>query len=103
VKPIKHSFIDCTTLKEALKGKVEVKELEDLYLIVPHVGYGGAMISTYVSPNSGKDVFVLERYGLYAADAYVTEVWQFEEPFTAEEARLFLEQADNLKTKVGSV
>lgn len=96
MKAIKFNELDCQTLADALKGKVEVVELEDLSWKVPHVGYGGATKSMYVSPKSGKTVYVLERSGMYDADAFSTKVWQFDEDFTVEDAAEFLTQFDKM-------
>lgn len=90
MEAIKHNQLDCQTLADALKGKVEVIEIADLTGLVPHVGYGGASKSTYVSPKTGKTIYVLERNGMYASDAWGNEVWQFDSDFTTADAALFL-------------
>ena len=88
MKAIKFNEIDCS-LAEALRGKIDVVEVEDLSGKVPHVGYGGAAKSKYVSP-SGKTIYVLERNGMYAADGYANRVWQFEEDFSTAQAEAFI-------------
>lgn len=88
---IKHAQLDCQTFAEAVKNKVAVTELEDLTGKVPHVGYGGASKSSYISPNSGKMIFVLERSGMYCQDAFLSDVWQFDTDFSTEEASEFIE------------
>ena len=98
IRPIKHDTLDCTTLADVLgRSGIQVTELEDLSDKVPHVGYGGAGKSKYTSPKSGSTIFVLERNGLYAPDAYLNDVWQFNKDFTTEEAKEFLVYQDNLK------
>lgn len=83
--------LDSTTFSQAIKSLgVEVIEVEDLSGKVPHVGFGGASKSYYISPKTGKKIYVLEQNGAYAADAYINRVWQFEEDFTVEEAYRFL-------------
>ena len=92
--PLKHITLDCTTASEMLRGKAQVTEIEDLTGEVPHVGYGGAAKSSYVSPTSGKTIYVLERNGMYAPDAYTNDVWLFDEDFSAAAARDFLTAID---------
>lgn len=92
--PLAHHQLDCQTLADALSGKVAVRELEDLTGKVPHVGYGGASKSSYVSPRTGKTIYVLERNGLYAPDAWSNDVWQFDQDFTPAEAAAFLAAVD---------
>ena len=95
--PIKHISLDCQTFVDAFKQQypqVEVRELENLTGKVPHVGFGGASKSYYLSPKSGRAIYVLERNGQYAPDAYNNDVWQFREDFTAEEAAEFLKGID---------
>lgn len=91
IKPIKHHSFDCSDLAAELeKHGVTVERVEDLTGKVWHVGAGGATKSTYVSPKSGKTIFVLEKFGMYSADAYSCESYQFEEDFTVEQADEFL-------------
>lgn len=92
---IKHSQLDCQTLADALRGRVEVQEIQDLTGLVPHVGAGGASKSIYVSPKTGRTVYVLERNGMYAPDAYLNDVWQFADDFSVDEAREYLDMWDN--------
>lgn len=87
---IKYHELDCQTFADALRGKVDVVEVEDLTGKVPHVGFGGAVKSKYISPKSGKTIYVLEQSGMYAADAFVNRVWQFEEDFSVDDAIEFL-------------
>ena len=94
MKEIKYHLLDCQTFTEAMRGKVEVIELEDLTGKVPHVGYGGASKSKYFSPKTDRWIYVLERNGWYAGDAYANDVWQFDNDFTADEARRFIEDWD---------
>lgn len=94
MKQMKHTVLDCETFEGWVEGKVEVEFSEDLCGKVPHVGCGGASKSKYVSRKTGKTVFVLERNGMYSGDAYSNDVWLFEEDFTADDARLFLEEWD---------
>ncbi len=61
---------------------------------MPHVGCGGASKSKYISPRDGREIYVLERNGMYAADAYANDVWQFESDFSAGEADEFLARYD---------
>lgn len=95
MKPIKHAILDCETFEAFADGKVNVELVEDLCGKVPHVGFGGAAKSKYVSPKTGNTVYVLERNGMYAGDAYSNDVWLFESDFTAEEACAFLQQWDS--------
>jgi len=74
---------------------IESKE-ENLSFKVPHVGYGGASKRIYTSPNTGKEIYVLETNEPYAADAFVTHLWQFDHDFTVEEAKTFLEAMANM-------
>lgn len=91
IKPIKSHIFDCSDLASELKRHgVTVEQVEDLTGKVWHVGAGGATKSTYVSPKSGKTIFVLETFGMYSADAYSCESYQFEEDFTVEQADEFL-------------
>jgi hypothetical protein len=92
MKPLKFFSLDCQTFADALKNKINLVFLEDLSGKIPHVGYGGAGKSKYISPKSGKEIFVLEVNGWYDADAYINDVWQFEKDFTAEEATEFLKK-----------
>ena len=101
MKPIKYHCLDCETFASAVKGAVVVVLIEDLTGKVPHVGYGGASKSKYASPKSGREIFVLEVNGWYDADAYVNDVWQFEEDFSVDQAAEFVREwkerhADNL-------
>jgi hypothetical protein len=89
---VKHVVLDCQTYAEAVKDKVTVVELEDLTGKVPHVGYGGASKSSYSSPITGRTVYVLERNGSVAPDAYVNDVWLFMDDFSAEDAAKFLSE-----------
>lgn len=89
---IKHSQLDCRTFAESVA--IPVTELEDLSMNVPHVGYGGASKSCYISPNSGQTIYVLERNGTYAPDAWINDVWQFDRDFTAHDASDFLKAWD---------
>lgn len=84
--PIKYNQLDCCTLADTLKGKAEVVELADLSGKVPHAAYGGASKSLY----TGQGIYVLERNGLYACDAWVNDVWQFNTDFSSAEAATFL-------------
>lgn len=99
MKALNYNQLDCETYAAAVAGKVEVIELEDLSGKVPHVGFGGASKSSYVSPNTGKTIFVLERNNTYAADAYYNDVWQFDHDFTATEAADFIRAHDAEKRK----
>lgn len=97
---LKYDVLDCATLSDVVSKKgVIVTEIEDLSGKVPHVGYGGASKSTYVSPKTGNTVYVLERNGWYAGDAYVNDVWQFDCDFTAEEANDFIKSEDAISKK----
>lgn len=92
--PILHTILDSMSFAEAVKGHVDVREELDISGFVPHAGFGGATKSSYVSPKTGKTVYVLERSGLYAPDAWTTHVWQFDADFTADEAAAFLSAQD---------
>lgn len=94
MKPIKYASLDCQTFEEWANGKVSVEPVEDLCHKVPHVGFGGASKSKYVSAKTGNTVYVLERNGMYSCDAYSNDVWLFEADFTAEEADAFLKKWD---------
>lgn len=90
--PIKHNQLDCETLANALsKLGITVTEIADLTGLVPHVGYGGAAKSFYISPKSGKPIYVLERNGLCSPDSWLNDVWQFADDFTIDEAKAFLQ------------
>lgn len=96
MQALKYHQLDCQTLTDALKEQnIVVTELVDLSSYVPHPAYGGACKSSYVSPRSGKTIYALERNALYAPDAWLNEVWQFDEDFTASEAVQFLSQKEN--------
>ncbi len=97
MKAIKYNQLDCQMLADALKGKVTVTEIENLTGKVPHVGFGGASKSSYESPKTGKTIYVLERNGLYAPDAWINDVWQFDADFTIQEATNFLTTIDTEK------
>jgi hypothetical protein len=95
LKHIKHHILHDETLADVFKTHgVKVMEIEDLSGRVPHVGAGGAWKSSYVSPKSGKTIYVLERQGCGDGESYVNHVWQFEADFTPDEARMFLEDWD---------
>lgn len=53
-------------------------------------GYGGASKITYVSPKTGKKMFVLQVSEMYCADDFGTECWYFTEDFTEKQADAFL-------------
>ena len=98
MQALKYHQLDCQTLTEALKEQgIIVTEIVDLSNLVPHVAYGGACKSSYVSPRSGKIIYALERNALYAPDAWLNDVWQFDEDFTISEAVRFLSQVDATK------
>lgn len=94
MKALKHTTLDCQTFEAYVQGRVTVTLLEDLCYKVPHAGYGGASKSSYTSPESGKTIFVLERNGWYAGDAYSNDVWLFGHDFTAEEVFAFIADFD---------
>ena len=94
MKHTKHVRLDCSTYADAVASLVLVEELEDLTGKVPHVGYGGASKSMYMSPKTGLPVYVLERNAVYASDAYYNDVWIFDQDFKAEEVNVFLTQWD---------
>lgn len=105
MNPLKFAELDSQTFAEAVRDKVDVVELEDLTGKVPHVGYGGALKSKYVSPKTGRTIYVLEQSGMYDIDAYINKVWQFDRDFTVEEAAEFLkryEQSKNAPVEVPS-
>ena len=98
MQALKYHQLDCQTLTDALKAKgIVVTEIVDLSNLVPHVAYGGACKSSYVSPKSGKIIYVLERNALYAPDAWLNDVWQFDADFSLEEAVEFLSNYDAAK------
>lgn len=99
--PVKYHCLDCSTFKGAVKGKIEVTEIENLSCKIPHVGYGGGSKSKYVSPK-GQTIYVLERNNWYTGDAYINDVWQFDRDFTAEEADEFITQFDQ-EQKMGGM
>lgn len=91
--PLNHQVLDTETFADAVRRlgvPVMVMETEDLCGLVPHVGYGGAAKSMYTSAKTGKPVYVLERNGFYAPDAYQNDVWQFDTDFSPAEAADFL-------------
>jgi hypothetical protein len=94
IRPIKHDRIDAASFAEVV-APIHVEHVEDLCGKVPHVGYGGASKSKYVSPKSGRTIFVLERNGMYAPDAFSNEVWHFERDFTVADAATFLKNQDS--------
>ncbi len=97
MEAIKHIQLDSTTFAEVMRGTVDVVEVEDLSQKVPHVGFGGASKSRYVSPTNGDMIFVLERNGMYSPDAYINDVWQFRQDFSASDAAKFLAEIDGAK------
>ena len=92
--PIKHNKIDSASFADVV-APLPVEFVEDLCGKVPHVGYGGASKSKYLAPKSGRTIFVLERNGMYAPDAFSNEVWHFEQDFTVAEASTFLNNQDS--------
>lgn len=94
MKAIKFDDVDCDTLANILRDKVVMTNTVDISDAVPHCGYGGASKWSYLSPKTGKTIYVLERSQTYAPDAYHTEIWQFEQDFTAEEAARFIADYD---------
>ena len=97
MKAIKHLELEDTTYAAAVKSIVAVTELADLTGRVPHVGYGGAAKSCYVSPKTGKTIYVLERNGLIAPDSYINDVWLFDSDFSDAEAAAFLAAIDKAR------
>lgn len=83
---LKHIEIDCQSYADVARqqGVVveQVCEMDD----VDHVGFGGCVKSRYVSPTTGQTMYVLERSGQYAPDAYMTEAWVTDEDFTEAQA-----------------
>jgi hypothetical protein len=98
MKALSYQVLDCEILAGVLaKQGVKVTEVEDLSGKIPHTALGSAAKSTYFSPKSNRTVYVLEREQQYAADGFATDVWQFAEDFTAEEAAEFVRQYDAAK------
>lgn len=98
--PIKHTqLIDTTLGHELQKANVIVTEIEDLSGKVPHAAAGGAAKSSYVSPKSGRTIYILERNSVVPPDSYTNDVWQFDTDFTAEEAAQFLKDVDAIPLK----
>lgn len=92
---LKYVQLDCQLFAEvARKQGVETRNEQDLCNKVPHVGFGGASRSEYTSPKTGKTIYVLERNGWYAGDAYQNDVWQFDTDFTTEQAAEFIAAHD---------
>lgn len=87
---VRHAEFDCETFADVCRRQnvqvTSIVEMPD----VPHVGFGGVEKSSYTSPVSGKTIFVLERAGQYAPDAFATEVWLTEDDFTEEDAVAFV-------------
>lgn len=96
--PLKTTILDCQTFSEVAKKQgVPFTELADLTGKVPHVGFGGASKGTYHSPSLGGQVWVLERNGFYAGDAYENTVYLFDADFTDGQAAAFLKSIDAAK------
>ena len=93
---LRHAQLDCDTFANILDRQgITIYGERNLSGDVPHSGYGGVTMYTYVSPNTGRFVYVLERSGLYAPDAYLCNVWQFSYPFSVSDANDFLTNIDN--------
>lgn len=88
--PLKYFELGCQTLTEAVRGKVEVVELEDLTGKVPQMQEISK--SMYVSSETHRNIYVLEQRDLFVPESYVTRVWQFDSDFTVEEAARFLKE-----------
>lgn len=97
MQALKYDQFDCATLADMLRGEIELIEVDDLSGKVQHVGFGGVAKSKYVSKNTGKTIYVLERNNTYAADAYTNDVWQFDADFSAAEADEFIRLHDSAK------
>lgn len=83
--------------ENAVRGHVSVDLLEDLTGRVPHSAMAGAAKLHYVSPNTGRDMYILDRSVIYAADDWASETWTFVKDFTADEAADFLRAYDAAK------
>ena len=95
---VKYANLDSRSLSEVLATiGIQVVETQDLTGKVRHVGMGGAAKLKYVSPKTGRTIYILERSAPYAPDAYYTESWQFREDFSAQEAQDFLEDHERNK------
>ena len=96
----KYNRVDCDLLENIIGSRVTIKKLENLSGKVNHVGMGGADKLAYTN-GRGERIFVIERSQYYAPDGYVTDIWQFKEDFTVEEAKIFVENFDNAQNKEG--
>ena len=96
IHPIDHTFLDCLTIEGvANRLKIGIAMLADLSNVAPCVGFGGVAKYRYISPYSGKPIWVLQRSGYYDCDAFACDVWQFDQDFTEDQAVEFLRTIDD--------
>ena len=81
---VKYNNADCAVFEDIMRGTLEVTELAN---------FNFAQKSSYINPR-GEKIFVLERSQYYDCDAYATDIWQFKEDFTEEEAKEFIDAFD---------
>jgi hypothetical protein len=80
--------------ENAVRGHVDLHLEADLTGLVPHSALAGAAKWRYTSVRTGQQMYVLDRTVIYAADDWASEVWTFDEDFTAEQACDFLRARD---------
>lgn len=94
---LKHVDIDCESYADVARRNGIVVEQVCEMDGVDHVGFGGCAKSRYVSPKTGQMLYVLERTGQYAPDAYATEAWVTDTDFSEAEAIALVKAHDETR------
>lgn len=96
IKPRSHIFLDCETIQDRLKEYLKpILGVVDLSVPLAKFNRPGGGIEKVCSRFPGLNVFYLQRTSLYAEDGFCSEIWQFGEDFTANDAAEFLQDLDN--------
>ena len=95
IQPANHTLLTEDHFEDyAKRYKIPIVSHEKLDILPTEMTINPPSIDKYVykSPKTGKDVYVLQKTSIVEPDGYGSEIWQFKDDFTIDDAKNFLSQ-----------